>query len=534
MTIITADKNELGQQVLRKFKRMEGQRVNWENNWEEVARYVIPNKDDIWQTRTGGDKRGRRIFTGMPIHTNEALASALHGMLTNPATTWFGLSSGNRDLDSLQSVQEWLQDSTERMINVMNQSNFQPQIHEVFMDLGSFGTSLLLIEEDNELGVRFLSRPIYMAYIDENNKGMVDTVAFKRQLTARQIIQEFGEDNVNDTITDALNAAEEKKFTVIHLVEPREDFDPEKKNTTNKPFASIHVVQEDGHVLRESGFNEMPYVVTRWSKVSGEIYGRSPSMTAMPDIRMLNEMKKSVIQAAQKAINPILQAPDTGVILPIRSAPGSINYYRAGTKDRIEPIVTGSNPGLGEQLIQLVEQDIEKAFFIDQLQIREADRMTATEIIQRREEQLRKLGPVLGRQHFELLKPLVDRVFSILAKKGVFKPAPEVIQGRNIEVQFVSQIAKAQKTADADDLVRVFNLIAPLAQSKPQMLDNFNGDEITRDTVNKFGLNAKYLLDESDVATIRQQRQAQIQEQQELNQAQQEADVVKTATEANV
>ncbi len=534
MTVLTNDSNSVGQRVLQKFKQMEGARVNWEGTWEEVAQYVIPNKDDVWNSRTSGDRRGRRLYTGMPVHTNEALASALHGMLTNPATIWFGLSSGDRDLDQLQSVQEWLQDSTARMINAMNQSNFQPQIHEVFMDLGSFGTSLLLVEEDDELMLRFMSRPIYMAYVAENAMGTVDTVAFKRERTARQLIQEFGEDNVSDEVRDDIDDLY-KKYQVIHLVEPREFFDPTKEDAKSKPFASVHILQCDGHVLKESGFNEMPYIVTRWSKVSGEVYGRSPSMTAMPDIRMLNSMKRSIIEAAQKTINPPLQAPDTGVILPLRTGPGAINYYRAGTRDRIEPIFTGARPDLGEGIVAAVEADIEKAFFIDQLQIREADRMTATEIIQRREEQLRKLGPVLGRQHFELLKPLVNRVFSILARKsGFFKPAPEAIQGREIQVEFVSQIAKAQKTADADDLVRVFNLIAPLAQSKPQMLDNFNGDVITRDTVQKFGLNAKYLLDEDDVAQIRTSRQQQAQEQQQLEQAQQVTDIEKTASEAQV
>lgn len=517
MPVLTIDQDDVGQRVLKKHDHLRSQRSNWEGHWEEIARFVVPKKDDVWMSNTSGEKKGNTIFTGMPVHANEALAAALHGMLTNPSSVWFGLGTGDKEIDERPEVKKWMQHAVDRMIQTLNNSNFQTQIHEVYIDLGSFGTSLLLIEEDKELTVRFLSRPIYMAYIDENFKGMVDTVSFERRMNARSIIQEFGEDAVNQEIIDKAAQQPQEEMRVIHLVEPRESFDPSKKNVTNKPFASFHVIKDTGWVLKESGFDELPYVVPRWTKISGELYGRSPAMTALPDIKMLNAMKKAVIKGAQKVVDPVLQVPDDGVLLPLRTGPGDINYYRAGTKDRIEPLNTGARPDIGESIIAGVEEDINKAFFIDQLQIREADRMTATEIIQRREEQLRKLGPILGRQHFELLKPLVDRVFNIMARNKKFDPAPEAIQGLDLEVKYVSQIARAQITSDADDLVRVVSLIEPLAAAKPGMLDNFDEDAIVRDIANKFNLPSEYIRETDAVKAIRTGRRKARQQEEAAN-----------------
>lgn len=532
--IISTDMHPIANATVKKFDRMKGQRVNWESFWEELAVYLQPNKDDVHKSRTAGEKKHNRIFTGMPIHANEELAAALHGMLTNPATPWFGLSTGDSALDKNVAVKAWLQHAQERMLQTLNQTNFQTQIHEVYLDLGCFGTSLMLIEEDDDRVLNFLSRPIYMAYIEENHKGIVDTVAFEKKMTVRQIAQEFGIDVLNEDLKNQIEIDDTRKYTVVHMVEPREKFDPKKDNAVNKPFSSVHVIRETMTLLKESGFNEMPYIVARWSKISGEVYGRSPGMKALPDVKMLNAMKKAVIVGAQKIIDPPLQVPDDGVLLPLKTAPGSINYYRAGSKDRIEPLLTGSRPDIGEGLITTVTEDIRKAFFLDQLQIREADRMTATEIVQRRDEQLRKLGPILGRQHFELLRPLIDRVFNIMIRKKMFDAPPAIMAGRDLEVMYTSQIAKAQRTADSDDLARVFGLISPLAESKPELLDNLNGDAITRDTFDKFGLPAEYLNTEADVQALRQQRVQAQQQQAELEEANAAVEVAGKASQIEV
>jgi hypothetical protein len=173
-----------------------------------------------------------------------------------------------------------------------------------------------------------------------------------------------------------------QEWNIIHLVRPRKDIEHGVKRARNKPFSSIHVLTKMGVVLKESDFEEFPYVIPRWSKVSGETYGRSPGMKALPDIKMINEIMKTTIIAAQKIVDPPLQVPDDGVLLPLRTTPGSLNYYRAGTADRIVPIETKGRVDLGFQLMEQVKLQIRQAYFQDQLQLREGPQKTATEVNQ--------------------------------------------------------------------------------------------------------------------------------------------------------
>jgi len=190
---------------------------------------------------------------------------------------------------------------------------------------------------------------------------------------------------------------------------------------------------------------------------------------------------------------------------------------------------TGSRIDFGIQFIEQINRRIREAFFIDQLQLNVGPQMTATEVSQRTEEKLRLLGPVLGRQHYELLKPLVNRIFNIMMRKNMFSEIPEVLQERNIQVQYSSKIAKAQRSADADVLVKVMNVIGPMIQLQPEIIDNVNGDLLLRYVAKAYGLPEQVLRPFDDVVQDRVERQQQQQEMAAMQQAQQMADVANKA-----
>jgi hypothetical protein len=272
-------------------------------------------------------------------------------------------------------------------------------------------------------------------------------------------------------------------------------------------------------MLKESGFNEFPYVIPRWTKISGEVYGRSPAMKALPDIKMVNEMMKATIRAAQKVVDPPLMAPDDGVVMPLRTTPGGINYYRAGTSDRIEPLETRGRIDLGMQLIDTVKIQIRQAFFIDQLQLNEGPQMTATEVMQRTEEKLRLLGPILGRQHFELLKPMVDRIFGIMLRKKLL-------------LNYSSMIARAQRSSEAENFNRVLGVVAPLAEIQPQVMDIINFDGAVRKIADIFNLPHEMMNRDEDVQAKRQQDQEQMAQQQAQEQQLADAETISKVTPA--
>ena len=227
------------------------------------------------------------------------------------------------------------------------------------------------------------------------------------------------------------------------------------ESSARMDFISCHVHEESGVLLRESGFREFPYVVPRYLKSSSnEIYGRSPAMNALPDVKMLNTMSKTTIKAAQKQIDPPLMVPDDGFVLPVRTVPGGLNFYRAGTRERIEPLNIGSNQPLGLQMEEQRRKAIRENFFVDQLMTVQGVNMTATEVMQRTEEKMRLLGTVLGRLQSELLQPLITRAFNLLLKNNKFAPPPETLGDQEIEIEYVSPLAKAQKTQELSSIMR--------------------------------------------------------------------------------
>ncbi len=515
-------KTDLTKGLLSRFDRLQGQRENWETHWQEVADYMQPRKADVTKRRARGDKRMEQVFDSSPIQAVELLAASLHGMLTNPSTPWFTLRFKDEEIQNEDEAKLWLEASTDAMYTAFNRSNFQQEIFELYHDLITFGTAAMFIEEDNDDIIKFSTRHINEVFIAENDKGRIDTIYRKFKISARAAIQKFGEAVSADVQTKAKKDPYEE-IELLHAVYPRADFNPNKKDKTNMPFESVYMEFKNGNELSVGGFREFPFVVPRYLKASNEIYGRSPAMTALPDVKMLNEMSKTTIKAAQKQVDPPLLVPDDGFLLPVRTVPGGLNFYRSGTRDRIEPLNIGANNPLGLNMEQQRRESIRAVFYVNQLMMQQGPQMTATEVIQRNEEKMRLLGPVLGRLQSELLKPLIDRVFAVLLRNNMLPQAPEFLSGRDVEIEYVSPLAKAQKSTELQSIMRAVEILGSLANVAP-VFDYVNFDNLVKHLADIVGVPQKILKTQNQVNA---DRQAQAQQQQEMQQMQQLQQVAK-------
>jgi hypothetical protein len=511
---------DLTKDLLKRFGKLVTQRQTWESHWQEVADYMMPRKADVTKQRSKGDKRSELIFDSSPLHAVELLSASLHGMLTNPSTPWFSLRFKNVDTGDADEANEWLQDTTEKMYDAFNRSNFQQEIFELYHDLITFGTASMFIEEDADDIIRFSTRHIGEIYISENNKGRIDTVFRKFKISARAAILQFGEKNVSNALRGTAMKDPYEEVTILHVVYPRENYDPKKKDAKNMPFASCYIELDNKHEVSQSGFNEFPYVVPRYLKASFEIYGRSPAMTALPDVKMLNEMSKTTIKAAQKQVDPPLLVPDDGFILPVRTVPGGLNFYRAGTRDRIEPLNIGANNPLGLNMEEQRRNAIRDTFYVNQLMMQNGPQMTATEVVQRNEEKMRLLGPVLGRLQSELLRPLIDRTFAILLRKKIFRQAPQFLAGQDIQIEYVSPLAKAQRSSELQSVMRAIEIFGSLSKISP-VFDHIDIDALVTYLADIVGVPAKVLNSQAQVNAIRQKKQQEMMQQQQMQQMQQ-------------
>jgi hypothetical protein len=515
-------KTDLTKGLLSRFDRLQGQRENWETHWQEVADYMQPRKADVTKRRARGDKRMEQVFDSSPIQAVELLAASLHGMLTNPSTPWFTLKFKDEEINNQDEAKLWLEASTDAMYTAFNRSNFQQEIFELYHDLITFGTAAMFIEEDDNDIIKFSTRHINEVFIAENDKGRIDTIYRKFKISARAAIQKFGDAVSADVQTKAKKDPYEE-IELLHAVYPRSDFNPNKKDKSNMPFESVYMEFKNGNELSVGGFREFPFVVPRYLKASNEIYGRSPAMTALPDVKMLNEMSKTTIKAAQKQVDPPLLVPDDGFLLPVRTVPGGLNFYRSGTRDRIEPLNIGANNPLGLNMEQQRRDSIRAVFYVNQLMMQQGPQMTATEVIQRNEEKMRLLGPVLGRLQSELLKPLIDRVFAILFRNNMLPVAPQFLSGRDVEIEYVSPLAKAQKSTELQSIMRAVEILGSLANVAP-VFDYVNFDNLVKHLADIVGVPQKILKSQKEVNN---ERQAQAQQQEQMQSMQQLQQVAK-------
>ena len=518
--------------LLNRFSTLATQRRVWEHHWQDIADYIVPRKADITRRRMDGEKRTEKIFDGTAIHSAELLTASLHGMLTSASMPWFSLRFTDPMLDGDDMAKEWLENTTEHMYNAFARSNFQEQVHEMYADLVAFGTAVMFVDKDDVSQLRFSTRHIAECFLAEDAHGRVDTVVRKYKMSGRDARSLWGKD-IGPTLVPRVKENPYEMIELLHVVQPRDEYDPGISDNLNMRFMSCHIDPENKWLIAESGFDEFPYVAPRFLKASFEQgYGRSPAMTALADVKMLQEMSKTTIKSAQKQVDPPLLVPDDGFVLPVRVTPGGLNFYRSGTRDRIEPLMTGANTPLGLAIENQRREAIRQAFYVDQLMLRESPNMTATEVIARNEEKMRLLGPVLGRLQAEMLQPLITRCFNLLAKQNIFEPAPDYLQAGNIDIEYVSPLAKAQRQGELNSTMRMFEILNPLAQLDPGIFDYIDMDGLVKFITRTIGVPASVLRAEGEVTSMREARAEQQAQQAQLDQASQVADAAGAAAPA--
>lgn len=522
--------------LIKRFDRLRSDSQTFRSHWQEVADLVLPSRDFTVE-RSPGQKRNNKIFDATAPWANEQFAGGLHGLLTSPGLKWFSLRTRRDELNRIAAVKEWLEDCERRMYAIFNAPdyNFNPSMGEVYLDTGGFGNGVMFVGEKPK-SLSFQARPLGENYIAENDDGRVDTNFRHFRYTARQCVQAFGKENVHEDVLKKMEVDPDYQFEVLHAVYPNSDHDTGKAQTKrNMPWRSHYVLLQQKHSLQISGYKEFPYMVARWMKVAGEVWARGPGMVLLPDIRMLNEMMRTTIRSAQKRVDPPLQLPDDGFLGPVRMAPSALNYYRSGTQNRIEPIETRGSPELGLEVIESVRRSVIRGWYVDLMNLPEdkyeGSRVSATWTLQRRQEKMRVIAPMLSRMQTEFLGPLIDRVFSIMQRQKAFLPAPPELAEEIIDIDYVSPIAKAQRAQEAESILNLFGLLAPLAQSDPAAMAVINTEEVARYGQDLYGAPTRILRSREEMQARREQEEAIKQATLAGQAGQMGADVMKSASE---
>lgn len=512
--------------ITKRFADMAADRANHESIWRRVSDVLRPLRQNIQRTTVvAGERRHQRVYDSSPIMALSNFKAGLYGMMTNPATKWFEIRvAGQEDVDEVSSVSDWLAEVTRRLRLSfgIGMSGFYNHVPAMYADIGAFGTGIFFNREIVGEG-RFHDVTISLeeAYIAENQWGEIDTVCRLMRLTAKQAIEKFGENSgISNEVRTAAKDHPSRRFEFIHYVGPNPDFVPDRLGIDGMRFISLYVEKDKKVVLLEEGFMDLPYQCPRWDVAAGEVYGRGQGELALNDILSLNQLRRTNLTVFERAANPTLLAHnELAMSNNVRQVPGSTIYggIDANGRKRVDVLGEGKNLAIGLEGENTIRDAIKDAFFFGLMQIQGSQDMTATEFLGRQQERLRLLGPHLGRIESEFLSPLIRRRFNMLARAGQIPEAPEAIAGAPLEIQFISPLARTQRTQEAEAAVRVLNGLLAAGEARPDVFDRLDIDAYAEALDEGFGAGVLISRDEAEV--IRGERNAQAQQRQMLEAA---------------
>ena len=531
----------LANEQLNKYESARSKRsAVFDSDWQTISQYFLPQESDINVTKTEGITGWTdRIFDTTAIQAAQTMAAGQRNWLTPSSEPWAQFEPPESMRTGGDDAAIWLGKASDITMQELARSNFYSVMNIAYLHVGIFGTDCIFCEEGKAAALNFRNTKVGTYTIEENDEGVVDTVRREFKLTGRQAIQMFGEDALPDKMRTAIKGkGQDRSFDFVHCVFPREDSQrlPNREDGANKPIASVYISKDFRECVSVSGYDEMPYLVSRFSKWGTDSpWGYSPAYLALPDVRQINYITQYTDALAELKAYPRILVPS--------NLDGDVDLRAGGvtTWDINEPNgrpaewATIGDYKMGMELIANKKEMINEAFFVPMFKMLGSDplidkKMTAYEISQRLAEKLEQFTPVFDRRVTEFLNPLLRRVFGILYRQGKFGQAPEsllVQSGVNTkglalpEITITSRISLALKALQNRGTEQAVQFLQPIMQFKPEVADNFDLDKMMRNYAMNSGMNADLFRDERSVAAIRQQRMKLQQQQQALQAAEQ-------------
>lgn len=529
------------QRILARKSALWNERSSWITHWREISEYQQPRAGRFIVTdRNKGDKRANHILDNTAVFGARTLAAGLMSGMTSPARPWFKLEIQDKDLMESAAVKTWLHESATLIRAVFASSNTYRALHVMYEELGLFGTasSIVLPDFDNVLHHYPLTVGEYA--LGTNAKGEVDTLCREFQMTIGQMVEQFGMASVSQTVRDLhTRGAYDQWMDVVHMVQPRRQRDTTKADGRNMRFASIYMEpgkDNSDKFLSESGFEQFPVLAPRWAVTGNDVYGTSPGMECLGDVKQLQHQQLRKGQAIDYQVNPPLQVPTKYKEAARNRLPGGIMYVDSQGSSQAIRSAFDVNLNLQHLMgdIQDVRERIRSAYYADLFMMLANDNrsgITATEVAERHEEKLLMLGPVLERLHNELLSPMIDMAFNYVTKANLLPEAPPELEGLELKVEFISVLAQAQRAVASQGVDRLLGTVGQLAALKPDVLDKVDFDQVVDDYGDMYGVNPKIIVPDAKVAEIRAQRAQQMAAQQAAAAAPVAVDAAKTASE---
>jgi len=518
----------------------------WLNIWQELAEVFTPGKAHFTVRPVQGERDNEKVYDSTPRRAARKLAASIDGLIKPKTANWFEPTIDDEDLLRNWDVKNWLEYVQDRMWRAIyrTEARFIQRSAEVDSNLVVHGWGVLWIAENAPRnGLQFKSFHNAKVSFEENGDGQIDCLAFEECLTARQAAAKFGESALHTKVKECLYSVEPAKvrqeFQFGQLVLPNYDRLGQKLGFRSMPFATVVMDMENEHIISRGGFHEFPAAVPRWDTEAGQNYPRSPGMIALPDALTLQAISRTLLIGGERAADPPLMVPSDAFLSPVRTFPGGLSVFDVqaladgNLSTPVFPLPTSNTLPVGREMQADYRFQVEAAFYNNVLSIGASGvQQTATEVLERKEEFIRELGPIFGRLEADYVGMIVNRVFAIMERHNAFPPRPQALLNVPITFKYQSPLQQARKAIDIAGLNRTIEVTAPLQLTQPGMLDWIDGDQIMMDSPEWSGIPTDWLRSEDEIAEIRQGRAEQEEAQAEIDNAQPVADSLKAVAQA--
>ncbi|MEL6278491.1 MAG: portal protein [Pseudomonadota bacterium] len=507
--------------LLRRHEQMKDRRTNWETLWREVAERFLTRSDDFRTQHAPGENRAEHVFDSFPTRALDRFASVLDSGLTPRNRRWFRLSTGDDDLDEQADVKHWLDLFGQKIWRKLYsaRSNLASHLHETYLSLGGFGTGCMHVEM-NRMGDLVVRSPhLSQMHIAASQAGQIDVFHREFMLEARQAIQKFGRDAPAKCFDMVRQGKPFTPFHFLHCVAPREDYDETRIGNNATPLVEYYVSCDEKKIVREGGYDESPYMVSRYVLSPNEIYGRSPAIIHLADAKMLNRMMWTVLETAELAADPPALYPNDDLVGQYGIAPGE--RIMGGIDDQgrqlVQPFRSGAQPQIGLDMIARVRDQIDDGMLGLYFRVLvENPNMTATQALLIAQQQGQMTSPAISRQQSELLDPLIRAVADGMAKRGEVPPMPESVRayieevGEPIIVRYESPMVHAAESDRGVAILRLLEAGAPLMEMDPSVRRAVKPLEMYQELAKSLGVPPRVLASEEEMAAALEQDEQQM------------------------
>lgn len=502
-----------------RFEALKSVRTDYEAEWRDIARFAQPARSRFLASEQNKGSRRRmrnsRLLDPHGIESFRTLANGMTSGLTPSSAPWFTLKLADEAMNELPGVRGWLSDCEKAMYAFLARTNFYAAAKSGYAEMGLFGTEACVMVEHATAGAVCHSLTAGEHWIGLSDALTPDTLVRECTMTARQMVQAFRGKAPKLVYDSYTGRRSDQVFTYYNLIEPNLAYNPQRFGS--KPWRSAYWLPEAprDEMIDVRGYNEQPFWAPRWGTVGGDTYGVSPGMEALSALRELQFHSKRLNEATDKLVKPemlvkqgirISGEPGRNVSVPNLDAYAAMPAY--AMPYQVIAAIEGK--------IDKVKQQVDSASYADLFNaitnMRGIQPRNIEEIASRNEEKLTQLGPTIDSVNGEKLNVAIDRVWGIMWRGGLLPRAPEALAdmgGANINVEFVSILARMQRAVGAGQIERALGMAGNLAAAAPEALDNVNTDEALREYYDRLGVPGRILRDPSEVEQIRASRQQQ-------------------------